>query len=73
MRPFYGLKSNKTYDVYIWFISSPKQSKSPQIVVLKYSLILYENDQDYSGLEMLDSFSDAITLKLGFNIREDNV
>lgn len=76
---FYGLKPNKTHDIYIRFTSSPKGYKSPQIVVLKYSLILYEDpehDQDYSGIEMLESLRDAITLKLlklGFNITEDNV
>ena len=75
---FYGLKPNKTHHIYIRFTSSSKEYKSSHIVVLKYSLMLYqdpEDDQDYSGLEMLDSLRDAITLKLlklGFNITEDN-
>lgn len=79
LRLLYVLKPNKTHDIYIRFTSSPKVYKSPQIVVLKYSLILYqypEHDQDYSGLEMLDSLPDAIVLKLlklGFKITEDNV
>ena len=76
---FYGLKPNKTHDIYIRFTSSPKGYKSPQVVVLKYSLILYEDpehDQGYSGLEMLESLPGAITLKLlrlGFEITENNV
>ena len=73
---FYGLKPNRIHHIYIRFTSTPKEYKSPQIVVLKYSLIFYEDDQDYSDLEMLDSVRDAITLKLlklGFNITEDNI